>query len=104
MEQAIMIDITLHIAVNELCEIEGIEKDVILEVVDYGIAKPIEDTHYSEWIFDLESAHWIKKAIQLNQQLLLDWVAISLVIDLMKEKEKLEQENNVLKASLNRLV
>lgn len=72
-------------------------------MVEYGIAVPIiEDTQYSEWIFDLESTHWIKKAIKLNQQLLLDWVAISLVIDLMKEKEKLEHENNLLKSRLSR--
>ena len=104
MEPADMIDITLYIPVNELCEIDGIEKDIIIEMVEYGIAAPIGDTQYSEWIFDLESAHWIKKAVELNQQLLLDWVAISLVIDLMKEKEKLEQENQLLKARLSRLI
>lgn len=98
-----MIDITLHIPVNELCETEGIEKEIILEVVEYGIARPLQDAHYSEWVFDLESAHWIKKAIKLNKQLLLDWVAISMVIDLMKEKEKLAQENKLLKTRLSRL-
>ncbi|PKI03583.1 hypothetical protein CXF81_02305 [Glaciecola sp. 33A] len=54
----------------------------------------------SEWIFDLESVHWIKKAIQLNQQLLLDWVAISMLIDLMKEE--LIQQNAQLKSTLRR--
>lgn len=98
-----MIDITLHIHVNELCENEGIEKDVVAQLVEYGIATPLRDTQYSEWNFDLESAHWIKKAIKLHKQLLLDWVAISLVIDLMKEKEKLFQENKLLKTRLNRL-
>ena len=103
MELAKMTDISLHISVNELCEIAGIEKCIIIEMVEYGIAAPISDSQDSEWIFDLESAHWLKKAIKLNQQLLIDWVAISLVIDLMKEKQKLEQENKLLKARLNRI-
>jgi chaperone modulatory protein CbpM len=98
-----MIDITLHIAMTDLCKSEGIEKDLIIEVVEYGIAQPLSETEYSQWVFDLDSAHWIKKAIQLNQQLLLDWVAISLVIELMKEKEKLEQENAHLRTRLSRL-
>lgn len=99
-----MVDITLYIPINELCENESIKKEVILEVVEYGIVKPFSGSGLSEWVFDLESAHWIKKAVKLNQQLLLDWVAISLVIDLMKEKEKLAQENRQLKSSLSRLL
>jgi chaperone modulatory protein CbpM len=99
-----MVNITLYIAIDELCANAGINQEVVLEVVEYGIATPQSGETLSEWIFDLESAHWIKKAIQLNQQLLLDWVAISLVIDLMKEKEKLKQENNQLKSRLSRLL
>jgi chaperone modulatory protein CbpM len=99
-----MIDVTLHIPIDELCENEGIDKDIIIEVVEYGIAQPISNTEYTQWIFDLDSAHWIKKAVKLNQQLLIDWVAISLVIDLMKEKEKLKQENRLLKTRLSRLI
>jgi chaperone modulatory protein CbpM len=97
-----MVEITLHIAIDELCKNARINQEVILEVVEYGIATPQSGETLSEWIFDLESAHWIKKAIQLNQQLLLDWVAISMVIDLMKEKEKLIQENDHLKSRLRR--
>lgn len=104
MELANMIDITLHIPIKELCEIEGIEIDIIVEVVEYGIAQPVSNADHSLWIFDLDNAHWIKKAVKLNQELLIDWVAISMVIDLMKEKEKLELENNALKGRLSRLI
>lgn len=99
-----MVDITLYIAIDELCEYEYINEELIVEVVEYGIAVPQSGATLSEWIFDLESAHWIKKAIKLNQQLLLDWVAISMVIDLMKEKEKLALENDQLKSRLSRLL
>jgi chaperone modulatory protein CbpM len=99
-----MVDITLHIPIDELCENESFDKNVIIEVVEYGIAKPMGGNTLSEWVFDLDSAYWIKKAIKLNQQLLLDWVAISMVIELMKDKEKLAQENNQLKERLSRLL
>jgi chaperone modulatory protein CbpM len=99
-----MVDITLYIAIDELCDNQSINKDVILEVVEYGIAKPSSGDNLSQWVFDLESAHWIKKASKLNQQLLLDWVAISMVIDLMKAKEKLVQENIRLRNRLSRLL
>ena len=99
-----MTDITQYIDIAELCESESIDEDIIIEVVEYGIAVPHRGETLSEWIFDLENAHWIKKAVKLNQQLLLDWVAISMVIDLMKDKEKLVQENDLLKSRLKRLL
>jgi chaperone modulatory protein CbpM len=99
-----MIDISLHISIDELCEKESVDTTVILEVVEYGIAKPLHENDSSEWTFDIESAFWIKKAIKLNQQLLLDWVAISLIIDLMKKKEALADENKRLKSRLERLL
>jgi chaperone modulatory protein CbpM len=98
-----MVDNTLYIPIDELCENARIKIEVILEIVEYGIAAPQSGVTLSDWVFDLESAHWIKKAIKLNQEFLLDWIAISIVIDLMKEKEKLQQENNRLKSRLNRL-
>ena len=99
-----MADVTLYIDIEELCENENIDQEVIVEVVEYGIAAPQRGETFSEWIFDLENAYWIKKAVKLNQQLLLDWVAISMVIDLMKEKETLMQENDQLRSRLNRLL
>lgn len=99
-----MVDITLYIDIEELCENESINEEVIIEVVEYGIAAPQRGGILSEWIFDLENAYWIKKAVTLNQQLMLDWAAISMVIDLMKEKERLVQENEQLRSRLNRLL
>ena len=99
-----MAEVTLYIDIEELCENESIEQEIIVEVVEYGIATPQRGEILSEWVFDLENAYWIKKAVKLNQQLLLDWVAISMVIDLMKEKEKLMQENDQLRSRLSRLL
>ncbi|MFT4746047.1 MAG: chaperone modulatory protein CbpM [Congregibacter sp.] len=99
-----MTNITLHIPLEELCLSADISQEAIIEVVEYGIVSPIEGDTLSEWVFDLESAHWIKKAIKLNQQLQIDWVAIAIVIELMRKKQQLEKENNQLKVRLGRLL
>jgi len=99
-----MTNITLCIPLNELCLSADISQELIVEVVEYGIAEPLEGHTLSEWVFDLESAHWIKKAIKLNRQLQIDWVATAMVIKLMKTKQQLEKENAQLKTRLNRLL
>jgi chaperone modulatory protein CbpM len=99
-----MTNITLRIHLDELCLSADISQEAIIEVVEYGIVTPLEGDTLSEWVFDLESAHWIKKAIKLNQQLQIDWLATAMVIELMRKQQQLEKENNLLKVRLSRLL
>jgi len=99
-----MTNITLRIHLDELCLSADISQEAIIEVVEYGIVTPIEGDTLSEWVFDLESAHWIKKAIKLNQQLQIDWLATAMVIELMKKQQELIKENKQLKVRLSRLL
>ena len=99
-----MTNITLHMHLDELCLNDDISQEAIVEVVEYGIVKPLEGEKLSEWVFDIESAHWIKKAIKLNQQLQIDWIATAMIIELMKKTQQLEKENKQLAARLNRLL
>jgi chaperone modulatory protein CbpM len=99
-----MTKITLHIHLDELCLSADISQEAVVEVVEYGIVTPLEGDNLSEWVFDLESAHWLKKAIKLSQQLQIDWVATAMVIELMRTKQQLENENIHLKSRLSRLL
>ncbi|MEP4889557.1 MAG: chaperone modulator CbpM [Aliiglaciecola sp.] len=99
-----MSEITLHLSIHELCEYQEISQDSIYTMVEYGIVDPIDGKSVSDWIFDLDSVHWIKKAVRLNQQMQIDWVATAMVIDLLRQKEQLKKENDQLKARLNRLL
>jgi len=99
-----MTNITLRIHLDELCLSADISQEAIIEVVEYGIVTPIEGDTLSDWVFDLESAHWIKKAIKLNQQLQIDWLATAMVIELMKKQQELIKENKQLKVRLSRLL
>jgi chaperone modulatory protein CbpM len=99
-----MTNITLRIHLDELCLSADISQEAIIKVVEYGIVTPLEGDTLSEWVFDLESAHWIKKAIKLNQQLQIDWLATTMVVELMKKQQELIKENKQLKVRLSRLL
>jgi chaperone modulatory protein CbpM len=99
-----MISTSINISIHELCEVEKIENELILEIVEYGIVKPIEEAEYQDWVFDVSHVCWIKKAIRLHQDLEIDWVAVGLVIDLMQQKEDLLKQNERYQQQLSRFI
>lgn len=94
----------LKISMSELCEAEHIDQQVVVEVVEYGIAAPVEGNSANEWIFDTTSVHWLKRAIRLYVDLEIDWISIAMVIELLKQKERLISENQQLQGQLQRFV
>lgn len=99
-----MNEISCHISLVELCQGEGIQREVIVDVVEYGIAKPVSGKDSSDWVFDTRSVHWIKKAIRLSQDLEIDWLAVSMVVDLLQQKQALEHKNRQLQRRLQRFI
>ncbi len=99
-----MAETLLKISINELCQLEGIESNVVVKLVEYGIAKPIEGHIEAEWVFDTSSVHWIKTAIRLYQDFEIDWVAVALVVDLLQQKETLERQNERYQQQLKRFL
>jgi chaperone modulatory protein CbpM len=97
-----MKDATLNISFKELCQAGNIKHEWVLEVIDYGIAKPISDSGEGDWYFDISSAIWLKKAVRLHRALEIDWVAVAVIIDLLKQKQALAEENTSLKRQLQR--
>ncbi|MCR8921277.1 chaperone modulatory protein CbpM [Dasania sp. GY-MA-18] len=99
-----MAEITLSLSINELCQLESIEREIIINIVEYGIAEPVAGQGSNDWVFDTSSVHWIKKAARLQRDLEIDWVAVALVIDLMQQKETLQQENLRYRHQLKRFI
>jgi chaperone modulatory protein CbpM len=99
-----MPDPILKVSVAELCETDFISETLIVEVVEYGIATPIDGSHTHDWVFDTNSVHWLKKAIRLSIEMEIDWVAVAMVIELLKQKEALERENQHLQQQLQRFL
>lgn len=92
------------ITYSELCQIEGIQSELVLDIVEYGIVTPIEPTQDDEWRFESSSVYWIKKASRLHSDLEIDWIAVAMVIELLQQKDKLEKENARVKKLLQRFM
>jgi chaperone modulatory protein CbpM len=108
MERQLMTDPTFSISFYELCQLEGIESQLVIEIVEYGIVMPLNkgtgEASEDQWLFDTGSVHWLKKALRLHQDLEIDWVAVAMVIDLMQEKEALQKENEAYQRQLKRFI
>ena len=97
-----MTETILRISFRELCQFEEISEQTIITMVEYGIAEPLEGEDVANWIFDTNSAHWIKKAVRLNRDLEIDWVAVAMIIELLQEREFLQQQNRSFQRQLKR--
>ena len=94
----------MRITVSELCKREGLSHSVLVEMVHSEIALPLAGSSIEDWIFDINGAHWMKRAIRLQRDLEIDWIAVAVLIDLLREREKLSQENQCLRQRLARFL
>lgn len=92
------------ITYTELCRIDGIEREFISAIVEYGIVTPKNNTHQEDWLFETTSVYWIKKASRLHIDLEIDWIAVALVIELLQKQRELEKENQRINRLLQRFV
>jgi len=99
-----MSELLFEISFHELCQNEGINEQVIIEVVEHGIARPLGGMTASDWVFESSSVFWVKKAIRLKRDLEIDWLAVAMLIDLLQENERLEKEKQSLHAQLERFL
>jgi|SRR5210317_1100322 len=99
-----MISTVMRITVSELCECEGLSQSLLLDLVEYEIAQPVAGSTIEDWIFDATSAQWMQRAIRLQRDLDIDWVAVAMLIDLLREREQLSYENRILRQRLERFL
>jgi chaperone modulatory protein CbpM len=99
-----MTDIVLGVSLHELCQCEGVTEQLIIEVVDHGIAQPVAGNNVVDWVFDASSVHWLQKAVRLHYDLEIDWIAVAMVIDLQRKNEALRRENECIERRLKRFL
>ncbi|MBB1440754.1 chaperone modulator CbpM [Shewanella sp. SG41-4] len=87
---------------DELCQCIDISSALLLELVEHSIAMPLEGEVIEQWRFSVANLHQIKKATRIQRDLALDWSGIALILQLLDEREMLEQEVDALKQQLNR--
>lgn len=99
-----MTNSVLRITIQELCQQEGLAQATMIELVEHDIAQPVAGQSPVDWVFDTTGSHWIKKAIRLQRDLELDWLAVAMLVDLLRQQERLQRENQSLKRRLDRLL
>ena len=99
-----MNDADSTITYSELCQISGLSGDNVISIVEYEIVLPRAGSEVTHWTFDIASIHWIKRAVRLQQDFQIDWMAVALVIDLLRQKEALEKENAMFQRQLDRFL
>jgi chaperone modulatory protein CbpM len=99
-----MTELVLSISVHELCQYEELTEQLIVEVVDHDIAQPVAGREAVDWVFDTTSVHWLRKAVRLHSDLEIDWVAVAMVIDLLRRNEALEKRNQHFEQQLKRFL
>ncbi|PLW70608.1 chaperone modulator CbpM [Pseudohalioglobus lutimaris] len=99
-----MISTVVKISVSELCEREELSRSLLVQLVQYEIARPVAGSTVDDWIFDVTSAHWMTRAVRLRRDLDIDWVAVAMLIDLLRERDRLSQENEYLQQRLGRFM
>ena len=99
-----MTSTVIQITVSELCEREELSRPVVVQLVQYDIAQPLAGASIEDWIFDVTSAHWMQRAIRLQRDLDIDWIAVAMLIDLLQERERLREENRCLRQRLGRFL
>lgn len=99
-----MAELVLSISLRELCQYEELTEQLIVEVVDHGIAQPVAGREVVDWVFDTTSVYWLRKAVRLHSDLEIDWVAVAMVIDLLRKNEALEKRNQCFEQQLRRFL
>jgi chaperone modulatory protein CbpM len=94
----------LRITLREFCEREGVSEQQVVAIVEHGIARPLAGRVATDWVFDTGSAAWMKKALRLHRDLDLDWVATAMLVDLLRQRERLHRENRQLRQRLRRFL
>lgn len=93
-----------RMSMSELCEHEGVTRALLVQLVEYDIARPIEGGADADWSFDVGSVSWIKRALRLQRDLELDLAAVAVLVDLLREREQLQWENRCLRRRLGRFL
>ncbi|MBS0285874.1 MAG: chaperone modulator CbpM [Proteobacteria bacterium] len=89
-----LLDETLTYTLAELIQMGHITDTVIVEMVEFGVIEP-QGKMQEQWVFTSRSVIRFNKAMRLHQDLAINWAGISLVLDLLEERDDLRQQLGV---------
>ena len=93
----------IEIDLTEICEIVEIPEQTLVELVEQGIVTPSGEQP-ADWTFDTTMVSVAKRAARLQRELELDWAAIAVVVELIEQRNQLQEENELLRQRLQRFL
>jgi len=87
-----LIDESVRITLDELCERCGLPQDEMVEMISYGVVEPIEGRDRRYWRFRAVAVRRVLKARRLHQDLGVNLPGASLALDLLEEVERLRSQ------------
>jgi chaperone modulatory protein CbpM len=90
-------------SLHDACHAIGSEETLVYAIVEHGIVEP-QGLSPTDWQFDLDMICTAKRAIRIQRDLHLDWSAVALVLTLLQERDRLRQDNEQLRAQLQRFL
>jgi chaperone modulatory protein CbpM len=94
----------VQLSFAELCWSADVSHDTLLALVQNEIAVPITGNQPAQWRFHLNTVPKVQKAARLYRDLEMDWAELSLVLNLLDEINRLQNENNDLKQKVERYI
>lgn len=80
----IVLDESLTLTLNEVCEVCGVEQSLVVEMVREGIAGPIDESA-ARWEFSGVAVTRIRTAWRLQRDLHVNLAGAALALDLLEE-------------------
>jgi len=85
----IVLDEALSLTLHEVCDICGIEEALVIEMVDEGVAEPL-DPATTPWQFSGVAVARLRTAYRLQRDLRINPAGAALALDLLEEIRQLE--------------
>ncbi|MDT8428354.1 MAG: chaperone modulator CbpM [Pseudomonadales bacterium] len=88
---------------QDICRLSGLNEEHLTEFVAHGIIQAAGEGPHS-WVFDTHAICIAHRARRLQQDLDLEATALILILDLLTQREQLEQENLSLQQQLQQFL
>ena len=88
-------------SLGEICERCGVHADIVVEMVEYGIVRPVTDQGDNDrWQFDTDALLRMSRAQRLRRDLELNPAGLALALELLDEIDALQRQVRSLQQQL----
>lgn len=85
----VVLDERVTLTLTEVCELCGVEESVVVEMVEEGIAEPL-DQRAGQWEFTGVAVTRLRTAYRLQRDLHINLAGAALALDLLEEIQVLK--------------